>query len=406
MNRKTFDWKQFHAYRVFDEFLDEFIINRRSYISTKPTILDLTVAFADIRHRFVDEFDDSKDNFETKVLAQFKDASVETKLVFANVEYLWAMPTKSVGPRRKEAYTNRWSPNTGPMVSGNDYFFTHPNIIADPGSWYNRNKYWELIAFFRILNILISESHLDTVPKLKQRISELAYSAIYDGVPSEVPFSTSRKCGIHAALLHLSNPEKYESIISESHKEQITAVFGHILEESERSDCREENLKKIRSKLYDSYSSPKGHDWKYRWFFYIDEVKALWIDKRTKQAQRQSSAVFDIRLEEDCIELEGQKKKVTGYRIQRSSKLVAERKAKDQNTCQACSFNFNNQIVHVHHLDPVAEYKCPQETKLEDLITLCPNCHYIAHYWLRKSSKYKDRDALMAKLIGNSTTHK
>ena len=284
------------------------------------------------------------------------------------------------------------------MVSGKDYFFTHPDIIADPGSWYNRNKYWELIACFRILHTLISEPHLDTVPKLKERIAELTYSAIYDGIPSNVPFSTSRKCGSHAALLHLSNPEKYESIISESHKEQITAVFGHILDNSEQSDCREETLKKIRAKLYHSYSTPKGEDWKYRWFFYIDEVKALWIDKKSKTAQRQSSAVFDIRLEEDSIDLEGEKKEVTGYRILRSTKLVADRKAKDHYTCQACGFNFNNQIVHVHHLDPLSEYKHPQKTTIEDLITLCPNCHYIAHFWLRESSRYKDREVLLAKL--------
>lgn len=37
-------------------------------------------------------------------------------------------------------------------------------------------------------------------------------------------------------------------------------------------------------------------------------------------------------------------------------------------------------------------------TKLADLITLCPNCHYIAHYLIPKNPKYKQRDVLISKL--------
>ncbi|YCM45181.1 HNH endonuclease [Verrucomicrobiaceae bacterium 227] len=398
INDTPYNWHQFHAYRVFEEFLEEFILNHRSYLSTTPVPLDLPKAFDEIQRRFIDEYDDTNKTFEEKIELQFPTASEQTKLVFANVEYLWAMPTKSVGPKRKEEYATRWFPEPRAIVSGTDYFFTEPHTIADPGSWYNRNKYWELIACFRILHTLISEPHLDTVPKLKERIAELTYSAIYDGVPSNIPFSTSRKCGSHAALLHLSDPEKYESIISESHKEQITAVFGHILDESEQSSCREETLKNIRTKLYHSYSSPKGEDWKYRWLFYIDEVKALWIDKKTKKAQRQSSATFDIRLEEDAIDLEGTKEEVTGFRIRRSAKLVKAAKERDHYTCRACGFHFERQIVHVHHLDPICEYKHPKETTVDDLITLCPTCHYIAHYWLRKSPRYKGLETLLKKL--------
>mgnify|MGYP003675826969 CR=1 FL=1 len=134
-------------------------------------------------------------------------------------------------------------------------------------------------------------------------------------------------------------------------------------------------------------------------FFYVKGLKELWINKKSKVEQRQSSALFDVRLEEDAVGVEGEKEEIKGYRLQRSPKLVKERKKLDDYTCQACSFHFKNQIVHVHHLDPLCEYENPKETKIEDLITLCPNCHYVAHYWLRDSPTYKDRDTLLKKIL-------
>jgi predicted HNH restriction endonuclease len=158
-------------------------------------------------------------------------------------------------------------------------------------------------------------------------------------------------------------------------------------------------LKQIRTTLYQSYGNGDESDRKYRWFFYSKGVEALWIDKKTAKQQRVSSAVFDVRMEEDATDLEGDKEEITGYRIRRSAKLVKATKERDNYTCRACGFHFEKQIVHVHHLDPISEYKNPRETKLKDLITLCPTCHYLAHYWLRiDSSSYKRLETLLAKL--------
>ena len=129
-----------------------------------------------------------------------------------------------------------------------------------------------------------------------------------------------------------------------------------------------------------------------------DRFVAIGIDKKSKKEQRVSSAVFDVRNEEDAADLEGDKDEITGYRIRRSAKLVKATKERDRHTCRACGFHFEDQIVHVHHLDPLGEYQHPQQTKLADLLTLCPTCHYLAHYWLRKSDRYKRLEALLATL--------
>ena len=103
-----FDWRKFRAYRVFDEFLEQFVINRRSYVTNHSQRLDLDRALADIEDRFVEGYDDSKEDFEEKVAQQFAGASLEAKIVFANVEYLWAMPVENISPARKLSYVKRW----------------------------------------------------------------------------------------------------------------------------------------------------------------------------------------------------------------------------------------------------------------------------------------------------------
>ena len=163
-------------------------------------------------------------------------------------------------------------------------------------------------------------------------------------------------------------------------------------------------LKYIREKLYEEHGANTGSDRKYRWFFYCDDVRSIWYSPSSnpsKSFMRKASIQDQLRREDSAHELkgkEGEKIKTESYRIYRNSKLVNERKRHDKYTCQGCKFFFEKQIVHVHHLDPLSERVKPRETVMEDLITLCPNCHYIAHYLLRKKKvgyKFKQRQILI-----------
>jgi hypothetical protein len=396
MTSTPFDWKRFHSYRVFDEFLESFVLHKKSYVTRHVKTLNLTAAFEDIRKRFVADYDDSDATYEEKIAIQFGDASEETKIVFANIEYLWAMPVENLKPETKRAYGERWFSYSDLLARGERYYFGYPHTIADPGSWYLRNKYWELVALLRVLSLVAESPEFPDLVSLKGRIAEICHSAIYEGVVSGEKFATPKFCGVHCALLHLANPESYESIISASHRRQICAVFGHMV--GDPADDDEVFLKQIRSVLFESYGVAENPDRKYRWFFYSKDIEPLWIDKKTQKQQQESSAVFDVRNEEDAADLEGNRVKATGQRIRRSAKLVKATKERDEYTCRACGFHFKGQIVHVHHLDPLSEYEHPQKTKLDDLITLCPTCHYLAHYWLRTSDKFKQSEPLLEKL--------
>lgn len=84
----------------------------------------------------------------------------------------------------------------------------------------------------------------------------------------------------------------------------------------------------------------------------------------------------------------GAKKAIEGYQLDRiilargrNANLAAMRKVRDNFTCQACNFKlqFDDKfIVEVHHLQPLSATG-EIETSIEQLISLCPTCHRIAH---------------------------
>ena len=97
-------------------------------------------------------------------------------------------------------------------------------------------------------------------------------------------------------------------------------------------------------------------------------------------AEVQSWADQAVREGEHCI--------ASTKRAIRDRKLIGPRLRLDNRTCQNCGFIAREEIihegelkklsaviVHVHHIDPMKEGE--RETRLEDLVTLCPNCHAI-----------------------------
>ena len=197
-------------------------------------------------------------------------------------------------------------------------------------------------------------------------------------------------------LLHLSNPDKYESIVSYGDKDKIAQVFCHVLTDKEGLDL-ESTIKAIRSEIYADYGNRADPVRKERWFFYQDDILPLWKGKRKSQCYA-TSVALEVQAEENAGELEGEVTETAGKAGRRSSSLVKKAKARDGHSCQACSFHYKKAIVQVHHLDPLGERESPRLTVLDDLVTLCPNCHYLAHHLLRRSDKYKQKAVLLDKL--------
>ncbi|MDP3821973.1 MAG: HNH endonuclease [Burkholderiales bacterium] len=96
------------------------------------------------------------------------------------------------------------------------------------------------------------------------------------------------------------------------------------------------------------------------------------------QASAATSPV--VRDFDDPATIEGAKSDVTKMVSARDKAAAAACKKRDQYVCQACGFCLkvgNRYVVDCHHLFPLA--LGVRETLLDDLVSLCPTCHRIAH---------------------------
>lgn len=92
--------------------------------------------------------------------------------------------------------------------------------------------------------------------------------------------------------------------------------------------------------------------------------------------------------------IEGITKERIVLKRERNHKIAIECKIRDSFTCQACSFKYKEQIVECHHLIPLSKTDAVV-TNIDNLITLCPTCHALAHILLKESIEYFDKDKLI-----------
>ena len=113
-------------------------------------------------------------------------------------------------------------------------------------------------------------------------------------------------------------------------------------------------------------------------------------------------------VDDELHALEGKLTEATVLRHKRNKKVVALVKENVGYKCEVCGFYYDNRIVEAHHLFPVAKLVGETPVKPENLIILCPNCHSIAHYLLRQSSKYEKRNNLTEEIkkINKSINYK
>lgn len=83
---------------------------------------------------------------------------------------------------------------------------------------------------------------------------------------------------------------------------------------------------------------------------------------------------------------EGMMKEVTFFRRQRNRAIRNQCAARDNYTCQVCGFSFEKtygergkEYIEVHHLKSLSSYDDEHDIELDDLISLCSNCHSMIH---------------------------
>ncbi len=110
----------------------------------------------------------------------------------------------------------------------------------------------------------------------------------------------------------------------------------------------------------------------------------------------------------DVFPQEENRKVVTSHlRRERSRLLATECKIRDKYTCQVCGFRFGNiygklgdGFAEAHHKVPLSKLKEGVTTRLEDLITVCANCHRMLHRMEGKQDDFKKLKKLVSQQKG------
>ena len=145
--------------------------------------------------------------------------------------------------------------------------------------------------------------------------------------------------------------------------------------ENPRQGWYQRQLSSSRRNIVDKYSS-------------YTEAEMLDVVLNILNPSSKTHIIFnDIEQEEisddDKIYIEGEtvERKVLSYK--RNKKSIEACKKRDNYTCQSCSFWHNDKIVECHHLEPLHMIK-ESIVNQENLVTLCPTCHRLAHMLLRR----------------------
>lgn len=176
---------------------------------------------------------------------------------------------------------------------------------------------------------------------------------------------------------------KYFSRINTSIKNYLKKEEGicvtSILELDDISEL-ESILTKMSSALKYVYARPKQT-------LYEEGMQRYVVFLKQRKATNHNSAAQGKMSDEKILEAtEGMMKEVVFFRKQRNRAIRNQCAARDKYTCRVCDFNFEKvygergiNFIEVHHLKPLASYDEEHNVELDDLISLCSNCHSMIH---------------------------
>ena len=251
---------------VFEKFNKIFFKDRKSIFTGEKVLTESNLDF--LKKNFIQNPDATKKkNFDVKIKKQFEKANNDQKDLMANIIWLWRLPPKKVIDR--EQYFKKFFENLELHVENKENLdlFSDFEGFANTGTYYNTNKFYELVYIIRFL-----ENWIDPKVTEANKMDFLkANSNITVG-------DQTKSVSMRNALLHLFDPENYMPIISNAHKEAIVAAFESKYCKVDTNDIDDvydinKKLKEIENGLKDALKNEQNLNEN---IFYDDRVKNIW----------------------------------------------------------------------------------------------------------------------------------
>lgn len=234
-------------YALYRKFMEEFLLKGNSILTNHSAILNETT-LTNVITRFIDNYDEGGQSFGEKIRRQFKEADLNTKLVFAHAEWLWGFSVQDIsrGRKRKQAIRTTGLPDSE-LVDD-----VLPDVgFGSAGQWHTNNKYWEISFSLRILGFLfqkVQEGELDKVDDIIHWVEHICLYHKYQNESLDFELSDQfienlpdRKLAVTNIYTYLGNPDAYERIASDGHKKHIYQSFKGLLSDH-NSDSEKLNL--------------------------------------------------------------------------------------------------------------------------------------------------------------------
>lgn len=263
-------------YTLYDKFINEFLIQSNSILTSHENILS-EKSINECIQFFINNFDEGIENFDEKVSKQFSNADIETKLVFAHAEWLWAYSVEDISVEKKRHYTLRTTNLSNEELIQEVY----PKGFGNAGQWHTNNKYYEIsfnLVLIKFIVEKIKRNEISTLEETKSWIEKIClydkYECEFEGFELPQDFKEKipeKKLAITNILTYCGNPDKYERIASDGHKKQIYQSFKNLLSndvnESEGLNL-DEKLFEIRKVLTEINQT--------QFDFYDNKLKKIW----------------------------------------------------------------------------------------------------------------------------------
>lgn len=125
----------------------------------------------------------------------------------------------------------------------------------------------------------------------------------------------------------------------------------------------------------------------YNYILELSNLPRIFSDIETKELSIEEKTGIEGELIEKKIMLR-----------KRNREIVQRCKLRDGYKCSSCGFYHDDKIVEAHHLNPIS-MNANNKVTSNDLITLCPTCHRLAHLIINQAKiDYTNKDLLLLEL--------
>lgn len=229
------------VYRLFNEFINTFLIEKRDFLSGSNEIVLTQEALAEIIRVFVEnQIGGTGMNFAEKLKTQFQGASENSKIVFAHASWLFVLGSNSMTTAGK-INAVKMSLFDIPEYSLRESIFLNKEGISDPGTAYNTSKPLSLRFLINMFNWLLMSGSNNTQQDVVDRIEAICLygnyrqdSYLMDYFDTKTSDDIIAKFALEAKkdgspakiiilnyLLNLCQPDKYERMASFRDKKAI-----------------------------------------------------------------------------------------------------------------------------------------------------------------------------------------